>query len=84
MFNLLTVLIGVAAPVWFVLDTLRSVADGYSPTPFYDQWGTVFEYDAVRAGSRNLWNVLVAQSNEHRLLFPRLVFFADLHFLRGS
>lgn len=62
---------------WMVADTLRSVVPLWSPLPWFDEWATVRLLGAVQAGERSLADVLFSQHNEHRILVPRLVFFAD-------
>ncbi|MFC3080441.1 hypothetical protein ACFODL_20265 [Phenylobacterium terrae] len=75
--------LGVLAPSYFVLNSIRAVAGAYSPTPFFDQWGVVFDYASIDSVGDFL-AVLFRQSNEHRILFPRLIFFTDLYVFRGG
>ncbi|HEY8574531.1 hypothetical protein [Phenylobacterium sp.] len=68
--------------LWLALDGLRAATDAYTPVPFWDHWATVADY--LRAKRDGLsWQILFAQSNEHRILFPRLLMFADLEFFKG-
>lgn len=69
---------------WIVVDTLRTVLPLISPLPWYDAWATVDLFGAWMAGKRSTLDVLFAQSNEHRISFPRLVFFADDLFFHGQ
>ena len=41
------------------------------PLPFADQW------DNIVSGREVSWSWLTSQHNEHRLLFPRIIFWAD-------
>ncbi len=66
----------VAAAVFAVVSTLIWVVRAYSPLPFWDQWETVTELGKLYDGGF-AFSDLVLQHNEHRLVFPRLVFYAD-------
>ena len=63
--------------VWVAVDTLRAVVPLWSPLPWFDEWATVALIGAWQAGDMSLAQVLFSQHNEHRILVPRLVFFAD-------
>ena len=67
-----------------VVDTLRAVVPLWSPLPWFDEWATVSLIDDWQGGRMSAWEVLFAQHNEHRILVPRLVFFADDLFFRGG
>ena len=54
---------------------------GYSPTPFADQWGTLFELASGKHWFSPAW--LWAQSNEHRIPLVRLAAIADLKLFGG-
>lgn len=68
--------------VVLAITDLRATVAGFAPIPFWDQWSTVAEYAAARAHGLS-WGLLSSQSNEHRILFPRLVMFADMAWLHG-
>ena len=78
-----TLAVGLFA-VWIAVDTVRSVVPLFSPLPWFDEWATVELLRAWQAGERSIWDVLFSQHNEHRILLPRLVFFADDLLLRGQ
>ena len=44
--------------------------------PIWDAWATIADWRMVRAGAYG-WTELTRQHNEHRLLFPRLLFLLD-------
>ena len=50
--------------------------------PYWDQWSAVNDYFRFRSGEIGL-RELFAQSNEHRIFFPRLLMFADLRLFGG-
>ena len=50
--------------------------------PYWDQWAAVFDYFRFRSGEIGVRG-LFAQSNEHRIFFPRLIMFADLAWFGG-
>jgi hypothetical protein len=53
------------------------------PLPLHDHWHTVLEYQRLLDGEyglRELWGL----HNEHRISFPRLLFFADYHWFLGK
>ena len=60
-----------------VVDTLRAVVPLWSPLPWFDEWATVSLIQSWQTGEASLLGILFAQHNEHRILVPRLVFFAD-------
>ena len=53
------------------------------PLPSWDAWGWVAQYRDI-AGRGLRLDDLLAQWNEHRLMFPRLVFLLDMAWARGS
>lgn len=66
-----------------ISSTLYGVYRSYSPILFMDHWWVVKDYAAVVAGNLSL-DILFQQHNEHRILFPRLLMFADFKFTQGS
>ena len=50
--------------------------------PYWDQWSAVFDYFRFRSGEIGVFD-LFAQSNEHRIFFPRLIMFTDLALFGG-
>ncbi len=50
--------------------------------PYWDQWSAVYDYFRFRSGQVG-FDRLFAQSNEHRIFFPRLIMFADLWLFGG-
>jgi hypothetical protein len=75
--RLVAALAGVAA-LWVVAGTLRMVAICRNALPFGDQWGEIV------TGRRIDWAWLTSQHVEHRILFPRLVFWADRVFAQET
>ena len=65
-----------AAAIATVAVTLRAVYRLHVPLPYWDEWSTIVDFRQFAEGRYGLSD-LAAQHNEHRLLFPRLVFFAD-------
>lgn len=66
-----------------VADTAGWVVRTYSSLPFWDQWEVVVDYAQIRAGTFGA-DDLIDQHGEHRIVFPRLVFYADALFGRGQ
>lgn len=64
------------AAVATVAGTVGMVWHLHVALPFWDEWQNVFHFRLLAAGHYGFAD-LVRQHNEHRLLFPRLVFFAD-------
>lgn len=65
--------------VWSALDVIWS----YSPGPLNDHIITMLQWrDIVTRGLR--FEDLFSQHNEHRIFFPRLIFFADLAWFHGT
>lgn len=63
--------------------TLLTLATGYVPLMFWDQWETASMYAELQAGTWHL-NDWLKLHNEHRIAFPRLVYLADLAWADGT
>lgn len=72
-----------AMPALLLAWSAAAIVHTYSPTPFNDQWANVGWWRDMANGAP-LWKWLVSQHNEHRLVFPRLVFLADYEWARGT
>ncbi len=59
------------------------IVRSYSPLPFWDQWDVVIDFAQIKAGTFGLRD-LIDQHGEHRIVFPRLLFYADQLFGRGQ
>lgn len=70
--------------LYILVDTLRAVVPLWSPLPWFDEWATVNLIRAWQDGDATAAQVLFSQHNEHRILVPRLFFFADDWLFRGS
>jgi hypothetical protein len=75
--------LAVIAAIALAADTLGWIVRAYSPLPFWDQWDVVADVAKIKAGTFEAGN-LIAQHGEHRILFPRLIFYADLLLGRGQ
>ena len=73
----LLTLVAWAGAGFVVVDTLRAVVPLWSPLPWFDEWATVELIRSWQSGESSALQILFAQHNEHRILVPRLVFFAD-------
>ena len=68
-------------PLWLAIWSAHVIWLTYSPIPFNDQWVNV---QALRDAPKAGWLAyLFSQHNEHRILFPRLVFLADWTWFQG-
>ncbi len=56
--------------------TMAVVYRLHVPLPYWDEWSTIIHFRNSAEGHYTLGD-LAAQHNEHRILFPRLFFFAD-------
>ena len=66
--------------LFVVVSCVIGVVRSYSPVPFWDQWdGSLGGY--IRFTDN--WSVLWEQHNEHRLVLPRLIFWADIRWFGG-
>ncbi|HZQ52905.1 MAG TPA: hypothetical protein VFB14_11950 [Bryobacteraceae bacterium] len=64
---------------WY--ETVRRIIASYLPLPFMDYWRVVLDYPQWQAHDfRFLWN----QHNEHRILFPEIVFLLDMSVWHGK
>ena len=64
------------AAIGTVAFTLATVYRLHVPLPYWDEWYTIIDFRQFDEGRYGIAD-LAAQHNEHRLLFPRLFFFAD-------
>jgi hypothetical protein len=76
--------IAAALAVWMIIawgHLAGTVIRYYSPLPYWDYWETVPRYQLIADGHwlSGLW----PQHNEHRIVFPALVFAADYRFFAG-
>jgi hypothetical protein len=63
---------------WY--ETVRRIIDCYLPLPFMDYWRVVLDYPHWQAHDfRFLW----IQHNEHRIVFPEIVFLLDMSVWHG-
>lgn len=60
-----------AMGAYVLLSTVGMVVHCWSPMPFWDQWGELV------SGRNVSWSWMFSQLNEHRILFPRLIFLID-------
>jgi hypothetical protein len=72
-----------AASAWIAAATLLTVVDQHHALPWIDDWHVASEASAVEAGLLD-WKLLAAQLNEHRLVVPRFVFYADYLWFDGT
>ena len=63
--------VSLVAGLFVAVRSLRMVALSWQKMPYGDQW------DELVTGRDITWSWLVAQHNEHRIFFPRLIFIAD-------
>ena len=85
--RLIRISVTVAAALFAVVvvaDTLRAVVPAWSALPWMDEWATVELLRAFQAGEMSARELLFSQHNEHRILVPRLVFFADEALFSGQ
>src|SRR4051794_40249319 len=69
-------------PAWLLVWSTHAIWLTYSAVPFNDQWVNLA---ALRDAPKTGWlQYLFSQHNEHRILFPRLVFLADLDWFQGQ
>ncbi len=72
-----------AFAVFIAIDTVRTVARIYSPLPWFDAWATFKLLKVWTDHAASPLKILFAQHNEHRILVPRLLFFADDYWFHG-
>jgi hypothetical protein len=77
--SILAVLVALA----IAADTAGWIVRAYSSLPFWDQWDVVADFAKIKAGTYQAGD-LIKQHGEHRIVFPRLIFFADQLFGRGQ
>lgn len=71
-----------ALPLGILATTVWAVVVNAVPTPYQDQWATVPLWRALSEGAAAPADFF-AQHNEHRIVFPRLVFMADFAWFHG-
>ncbi len=60
--------------------TIQTIINYYTPLPTWDYWRVVFNLTEYRSFHLS---ILWVQHNEHRIVFPELVFAADMLLLHG-
>jgi hypothetical protein len=76
----LVLLIPLAVALW----TLRAVLQNYTPAPFFDYWENFYWWRHLVENGRLPDGFFFSQHNEHRILLPRLVYFADIKWFGGT
>ncbi|WP_165837225.1 hypothetical protein [Phenylobacterium hankyongense] len=71
-----------ALPALMLAWTVHDIVATYSAVPFNDQWANIWWWREILKNGLT-WSYLFSQHNEHRILFPRLVFLADLKWFQG-
>jgi hypothetical protein len=64
---------------YVIVTTIRLVTISASPIPFWDQWGSI-----VQSNQQVFSSWLYQQHNEHRIVFPRLIFVLDFWLFRQN
>ena len=75
--------LAVLAALAITADTTGWIVRSYSPLPFWDQWDVVADVAKIKAGTFRVGD-MIAQHGEHRIVFPRLIFYADHLLGRGQ
>ncbi len=70
----------VACLVYIGVETVSQVIRYYTPFPIWDYWRVVEDLPGMQSGH---WGFLWRQHNEHRIVFPELVFAADMLLWHG-
>jgi hypothetical protein len=70
-------------PMALLASSAQAVMETYSAVPFLDQWAIIQAWSDI-LGHGLTFSYLFSPHNEHRILFPKLVFLADLQWLRGQ
>ena len=66
--------------IYTIFYTVRAIGIDYTPVPVWDSWRSVQYLDRLLAFDlRHFW----VQHNEHRIVFPEMVYALDYIFLRG-
>jgi hypothetical protein len=71
-FEAITASLCLSVGIYVFFTTLDMVIHGWSPVPYWDQWD-----ELILGGKQVLSPWLYSQHNEHRILFPRLLFAID-------
>ena len=77
--ELACVVLASAAALYVIASTILMVADNALALPFSDQWGQL-----IFTPQQVLSSWLYSQDNEHRILFPRLIFAIDTFLFHES
>lgn len=78
----LLIIIFLTIPLWVVGSTFYWTFRNYTPVPTWDMWDG-YVYFAVRAAKGDL-SAWFYNHNEHRLILPRLFFYADFWLFKGK
>jgi hypothetical protein len=67
--------------IYTVLYTARAISFDYTPVPIWDSWRSVqYVNQLIRFDLSHFW----VQHNEHRIVFPEMVYALDYIFFRGK
>ncbi len=69
--------------IWLIsnwVHTIRAMVHTYNPLPVWDYWRVVQYFDRYKAFD---FSVLWIQHNEHRIVFPEIVFATDMLLFHG-
>ncbi len=66
-----------------VVDTVATIVRLHSALPYFDEWDELDQLTYMLHGDTSWLAGLFTQHNEHRIVFPRLIFYAD-DFLFGG
>ena len=75
-YSILSIVLGLLAAclLYNAFQTISQIVQCYTPFPIWDYWRVVEELPEMQAGH---WGFLWRQHNEHRIVFPELVYIAD-------
>lgn len=81
----LSLILAATGSIFFVATTIIGAIRWFSPVPFWDMWdGYIMFYLVVsNADWSQVLSHFLAQANEHRYVFARILFWLDLHYLGG-
>lgn len=66
--------------IYIAFRTGWNIAEYYTPFPIWDYWRVAEDLPALQSGH---WGFLWRQHNDHRVVFPELVFMADMVLWHG-
>jgi hypothetical protein len=66
-----------------IYNIINLIINTYQPLPWVDEWNTISSFKNWKENG-DLFNILIVPHNEHRMIFPKIIYFLDYLIFEGS